>query len=87
MHVKLFSAIIQPGTLDADAFELEANTWLDENPDIEILRVDVSSSERDGRIALVVVMVYEELDGEEETDEIRLTIPNIGSLSKLGQLR
>ena len=77
MLVRIFSAILRPGTSDSEAFELEINNWLNENPDIEILSMTVSSSERDGDIPLVFFVVYEELEGDEEGDELMVTLPRI----------
>ena len=76
MQVRLFSATLQPGTTDADAFELEINNWLNE-VDIDVLSMTVSTSERDGNISMVFFVVFDEPADDDPGDELPVTLPNI----------
>lgn len=74
MQVRLFSTIIQPGK--TDSFELEINNWLNENPDIDILSMTVSTSERGGDIPMAFFVVYDDSE-DDDGDELTVTIPQI----------
>jgi hypothetical protein len=59
MQLRIFSAEIEPGTTDADALELEVNSWLHENSDMMVISYDVSTTVREGKIGMVMVLAYE----------------------------
>jgi hypothetical protein len=59
MQLRIFSAEIEPGTTDSDAFELEVNSWLHENPDIMVISYDISTTPRDGKVGMVLELAHE----------------------------
>lgn len=59
MQLRIFSAEIEPGTTDADALELEVNSWLHENPDMMVISYDMSTTSREGKVGLVLVLAHE----------------------------
>ena len=80
MQVKMFSAVISPGS---DSLEAQVNQWLESDPDSTLLDLKVNMSHSEGQMMILVTALYEEEDdGGDYEAEMTVTLPHI----RIGEL-